>query len=430
MKKHIILIGFLAALLFSISSPCKATQNYFEDTVWVKKVPNFGSFDDVKFSKNDSLIVAHGYGTNIFFETKNGNEIKRILSYAPIHFFNNDENFVQIAPSNDRLEIYQTSNFKAIDTLEYKTDSIISILVSKDEKYVIGVIKDGFCAWDIKTKKILKTLNFPNEEYLRRIEIKIQNLCDNKIFLATFFKTYTHSYPPYNDYLIVSYNTYNYSDLDSINSKEGTGFCRISNNCEILAKNIRDSNFGIELINFNTGELFHKLPINGYSLTGIEFSPDDKYLVTSNASGANCMLVWKIENKEITYSYPEGSYYNIDISSNEKYIVSSTVDYLFLWNFKNVTSIIENNDENNFKIIYPNPTNNLAILEFEQNSSGNTTIELLNTQGILLKTIINKFLESGQQKIEINTTDIPSGNYYIAVKNENEQLLFKLIVNH
>ena len=392
MRKHLILLGFLAALLFANSSPCRAAQDYFEDTVWVKKVPNFGSIDDVKFSKNDSIIVAHGYGTNIFFETKNGNEITRILSYAPIQFFNNDENFVQIATSNDRLEIYQTSNFKAIDTLEYKTDSICSILVSNDENYAIGVIKNGFCVWDLKTKKIIKTVILPEEEYLRSIEITIQNLCDNKTFLASFFKTYTRSYPPYNDYLIVSYNTYNYSDLDSIDSKEGTGFCRISNNCEILAKNIRDSNYGVELLNFKTGELIQKLPIDGNSLTGMEFSPDDKYIVTSNGPDGNSLIVWNSETGEKAYIYPYGSYSNIDVSNNGKYIIASCGEYLFLINFKNETSIVENKDENNVKTIYPNPATGNVTIDFNIISTRKNSDWLIDLKGELIKSVFNGFL--------------------------------------
>ncbi len=422
------LIAAALLLLVLQSSSCKATQNYFEDTIWVKKVPNFGSFDDVRFSKNDSLIVAHGYGTNIFFETKNGNEIKRIISYAPIQFFNNDENFVQISPSNDRLEIYQTSNFKAIDTLEYKTDSIISILVSKDEKYVIGVLKDGFCAWDLKTHKILKTINFPEEEYLRSIECTVQNLCDNKTFLASFYKIYYNIYPPYEDILKISYNIYNYSDLDSINSIEGTGICRISNNCEILAKSTRDANYGVELINFKTGELIQKLPIDGKSITGIEFSPDDKYVLTSNGYVA-LMRIWDINKGIGIYDYKDGGYQNLDISKDGKLIITCIGEYLLLYPAKYGGTFVPEKGEV-LKVIYPNPSNNIAIIEFVQIISGNTKLELINTNGEIIKTFLNTFLETGYQKIEINTSDIPSGNYYIVVKNEKEQFLFQLIVVH
>ncbi len=428
MKKQIILIGFLAALLLTISSTCKAVQDYYEDTVWVKKVPNFGTIDNVQFSKNDSLIVARGYGTNIFFEAKNGNEIKRILSYAPIQFFNNDENFVQIAPSNDRLEIYQTSNFRAIDTLEFKTDSIISILVSKDEKYVIGVLKDGFCAWDLKTHKILKTITFPEEEYLRSMECTIQNLCDNNTFLASFFKIYTDPYPPYKDYKKISYNTYNYSTLDSISSIEGNGICRISNNCEILAKSSRDGNYGVELINFKTGELIQKLPIDGKSITGMEFSPDDKYVVTTNIYSA-LMRIWDINKGTGVHDYIDGGYGSLDISSDGKYIIASIVDILILYKANYGGTFVPEKNEI-FGTIYPNPTTNKAIIEYGQKISGNTKIELINTNGKIIKIIFNHFLEAGHQKIEIKTDDIPSGNYYIMVQSEKENIFFQLIINH
>ncbi|HPO62586.1 MAG TPA: T9SS type A sorting domain-containing protein [Candidatus Kapabacteria bacterium] len=429
MKKFFVFSLLIIIAAFLQSTTCKASQNYFEDTVWVKKVPNFGTIDNIQFSKNDSLIVARGYGTNIFFEAKNGNEIKRVLSYAPIQFFNNDENFVQIATSNDRLEIYQTSNFKAIDTLEYKTDSIISILVSKDEKYVIGVLKDGFCAWDLKTHKILKTITFPEEEYLRSMECTIQNLCDNNTFLASFFKIYTDPYPPYKDYKKISYNTYNYSDLDSISSKEGTGFCRLSNNCEILAKNISDSNFGVELINFNTGELIQKLPINGYSLTGMEFSPDDKYLITSNASGANSLIIWEIKNGKEVHRYWPSSYGCTNTSNNKLYITGAVANILRLFKSRyNVVSVPEK--EKITKIIYPNPTSGLATIEFELMKQSKVTIELLNIEGTVIKNLLSKFLDVGMQKIEIITYDISSGSYFLVVQSQQEKFIFQLIVSH
>jgi len=413
---------------FLQSSTCKAVQDYYEDTVWVKKVPNFGNIYDVKFSKNDSLIVGWGYGTNIFFEAKNGNEIKRILSYAPIQFFNNDENFVQIAPSNDRIEIYQTSNFKAIDTLEYKTDSIISILVSNDEKYVIGVLKDGFCAWDLKTHKILKTITFPEEEHLRSMECTIQNLCDNKTFLASFYKIYTDPYPPYKDYKKISYNTYKYLTLDSISSIEGNGICRISNNCEILAKSSRDGNYGVELINFKTGELIQKLPIDGISITGIEFSPDDKYVVTTNSYSA-LMRIWDVDKGTGVHDYIDGGYGNLDITSDGKYIIASILDILILYKANYGGTFIPEKKEID-KTIYPNPTNGNATIEFELKLSGLTTIELINTNGSNIKTILNTFLESGSQKLEFKTDDIPTGSYFLVIQSQKEKIVFQLIINH
>ena len=239
-------------------------------------------FYQVKFSNNDSIIVAHGYQVAIFYYTYTGEQIKGIPLNAEVHFFNNDENFLQLAPNRDRLIIYNARTFEAIDTLEYDTLSIGDIVISKDENYLSGAVTNGIRTWDLKSKKIITTKIFPIDKNLRKIEITLQALCDNQIFLASVYKEYYNEYPPYGTYLKIYYTTFNYSKIDSISSYDGTGFCRISNKCEILARNIWDSNYGVELINFKTGELINKLHIDGNSLTGIEFSPDDKYVVTSN----------------------------------------------------------------------------------------------------------------------------------------------------
>jgi len=414
---------------FLQSHTCKAVQDYFEDTVWVKKTDMLEGFFSVRFSNNDSIFVGHSNNVVIFYETISGKEIKRLSGFNEIFFINNDENFMQLAPSRDRLIIFNARNFEAIDTLEYDTLTIEDIIISKDENYVAGAVTNGIRTWNLKTKKIIKTVIFPKEEYLLETIITLESLCNNENFLASIFKRYYNPYSTNEKYKRF-YTTYKITTIDSISSYEGTGFCRISNNCGILAKNIWDSNYGVELINFKTGELIQKLPIDGNSLTGIEFSPDDKYVVTSNGPDGNSLIVWNSESGEKAYIYPYGSYSNIDVSNNGKYIIASCGEYLFLINFKNETSIVENDNGNNIKTIYPNPTTDLVTVEFELKLSGITTIELLETKGGHIKTILNKFVEAGQQKVEINTSDIQSGSYFIVVKSEQEKIVFQLIVNH
>ncbi len=430
MLQKMFLIAAALLLLVLQSSTCKAVQDYFEDTVWVKKTTQMEGFYQVKFSNTDSIIVAHSYQGAIFYNTYTGEEIKGIPFNAEVHFFNGDENFMQLAPSRDRLIIYNARNFEAIDTLEYDTLPVGDIVISKDENYVSGAVNNGIRTWNLKTKKIIKTVIFPAEEYLKETIITLESLCDNENFLASIFKRYYNPYPPNHEIYKRFYTTYSYLKIDSISSYEGTGFCRISNNCEILAKNIWDSDYGVDLINFKTGELKQKLPIDGNSLTGIEFSPDDKYVVTSNGPDGNSLIVWNTVSGEKAYSYFYGSYSNIDVSNNGKYIVSSTGKYLFLWNFKNETSIVENEVENNLKNIYPNPTNSIATIEFKLKNTGITKIELTNTQGDILKTILNKLLEAGIQKFEFKTDEIPSGTYFVVIQSEQEKIVFQLIVNH
>ncbi len=427
MKKQIILIGFLAALLLTISSTCKAVQDYFKDTVWMRKTDQSLGFYQVKFSNHDSIIVGHGYGMDIFYNTFTGEEIKRIPFNTEIHFFNNDENYMQLAPSRDRLVIYNTRTFEAVDTLEYDTLSIGNVEISKDENYIVGVVTGGIRVWSLKSKKILTTKIYPVEK--DQLEFSISQICitnDNSRIITSETRKF---YDGYEEYSTRRHNIYDFTKLDSIGSYANFTSYRLSNTNKYIAFKNKGDSYGIVIYNFITGEFVQKLLIDGTSITGIEFSPDDKYVVTSNGPFGNSLIISEIETGKEIHRYWPSSYDCVDVSNNSKFVLGAIGPYIRLFKSRyGIVSVPEKGEILN--IIYPNPTNSIATIEFTQNSSGNTIIELLSTHGILIKTIYKSFLEAGKQKIEINTSDIPSGNYFIVVKNNNEQLLFKLIVNH
>ncbi len=430
MRKHLILIGFLAALLFSISSPCKAVQDYTVDTIWTKTTDQISGFYQCKMSNTDSMIVAHGYAIAYVYKTLSGEQISRLPFNAEVHFFNQDKNFIQLAPSRDRLIVFETKEFKAIDTLEFDTLSIGDIAISKDELKVIGVVTYGFREWDLISKKILKTYIFPSEEYLEDFTISNVELnCDNKSFLATLSRTYIYPGSPSESKKVVYHGIYSIETLDSLDAFSDKGFYKLSNDCKMIAFKCMDKYNGVQIFNTITKELVQTLQINGPSLTGMEFSPDGKYIVTSNGTGTDALLVWDINTGKIVYQYLDGSYRNFDLTSDGKYIISSIGEHLLFYPAKyGETTVSEKNKI--LYTIYPNPTNGNATLEFYLKNSNNTTIDLINLNGILLKTFLNMFLESGQHKIEINTYNIPSGEYFVVVQSEQERFVFQLIVNH
>lgn len=384
----------------------------------------------VKFSNNDSLIVCHGYELSIFYNTFSGEEIKRIPFNTKVHFFKNDENYIQLAPSRDKLIIYRTEDFKAIDTLEYDSLSIGDIVISKDEKKVIGIVSNGLREWDLDKHNIIKTKFYKTEEYqtsLQAGQISITN--DNSKFIVTETREFLNPKDPENPYFSLRHNIYDVNNFDSIWTFIDKAAYRLSNTNKYIAFKRALTDYGVEIFDFNTGELVQKLFINGYSLTGIEFSPDDKYIVTSNGPGANCLLVWSIENGKEVHRYWPSSYECIDVSNNGLYVLGNVGNIMRLFKARFEASSVSLKEEIK-KIIYPNPSNNIAIIEYELKTSANLTINLINSEGSLFKTILNKFLESGNQKIEINTSDIPSGAYFIVVQTEQKKVVFQLIVNH
>ena len=119
----------------------------------------------------------------------------------------------------------------------------------------------------------------------------IQFLCDNRL-IGQYVKTYQNQNPPFNQYQIGSFTVYDFKTLDSIDNYTNSRGFRVSNTCKYLASATGDPDYGVEVYDFNTKLRLWKLPINGPSLTGIEFSPDDKYLVTSNGPGTDAIKIW------------------------------------------------------------------------------------------------------------------------------------------
>lgn len=75
--------------------------------------------------------------------------------------------------------------------------------------------------------------------------------------------------------------------------------------------------------------------------------------------------------------------------------------------------------------LYPNPTNDKTILEIK-GLNNNSDVLVYDLQGRILKTY--KF-NLGQDKLEIDASNLTKGIYYIKVKNSEKSLTKKLIVN-
>jgi len=430
MKKFFVLSLMIIIAAFLQSSPCKAKQDYYEDTVWVKKTDQLESFYQVKFSNNDSIIVGHSFGVDIFYETETGKEIKGISGNKEVFFINNDENFIRLNQERTVFEIYNTKTFQVIDSLESDGTLINEYAkydVSKDEKYLIAPIHKGFKIWDIQSKKILKTKIFPDEEKLIELKINIPNfICGNKKIIALVSKVYDDVYEPTT---IGYFAVWDFETLDSVDVYPNARWFRLSNNCKYIAYCVGNSELGVEIYELETKKLIQKLPIDGNSLTGIEFSPDDKYVVTSNGPDGNSLIISEVETGKEIHRYWPSSYDCIDVSNNSKFVLGAIGRYIRLFKARyEIVSVPEKNEI--LKTIYPNPATNTAIIEFEQKASANTKIELINTNGEIIKSVFNCFLESGEHTFHINTSDITTGSYFIVVQSQKEKIVFQLIIIH
>lgn len=419
---------FLIIFLLAFAMLEQATaQNYFQDTVWMRKTDQSAGMFQVKFSNNDSIIWAMGLENGLFFDAISGEEIKRLPGNNEVFFINNDS-FIKLNENSKKLEIFDVHTFQLIDTLENDGKSISKYAcISKDSKYYVSSTNDGLRVWDIGTKKIIK--NNIIEKNIDLLSWGTGHLwfnCDDTKIIVSIGKTYKNPDNPNNPITIGSITVFDFLTLDSIGEYASRGDYKISNMCKYIAYKAKDPTYGVEVYDFNTKELIWKLPINGPSLTGIEFSPDDKYLVTTSESGL--MRIWDIETGKGVYDYKDGGYGNLDISIDGKYITTSIGGYLFLYPAKwQGTPVVP--EENNPIIIYPNPTNGMVIINFTQQLPEITNINLNDINGVLIRNLFNNFLEPGPKMLDFDVSDLAIGSYFINVNNSHLSIFFKLIVN-
>ncbi len=415
MKKYFVLFIFLSAC-FSVYA-----DNYFQDTLWQKKTDQSEGFYMLKFSQNDSIIAGFGYENTIFYEAKTGNEINRINGYGYGFFINNDMQFIRVASGNKTIEILDTKSWDRIDTMQNDGLSIGKFDISSDSKFLISVIPKGIRIWDLITKKIIKTRIYPDEENMTDMGLSSPKFLLNNNIIVQMSKTYNipNSTPPQTktigDFIIL-----NLSNLDSIGSLGNHRYYVLSKNNKYIAYGTGDNNYGIEVYDFQTKKLLYKFPVNGLNVTGLEFTSDEKYLVT--ADQYNNMNTWDISNGKQTFEYINGCTSNFNISHNQKYIIWSCSRLLSLYNaYYTNTSVIDPTNTTN--TMYPNPTNgivtitNSCLLPQMHYSISNQSGQILNSSTI----------QNVNNQIQLNFSQYPSGTYYINLQCNQELTNYKII---
>ena len=68
---------------------------------------------------------------------------------------------------------------------------------------------------------------------------------------------------------------------------------------------------------------------------------------------------------------------------------------------------------------YPNPFNPLTNIEFTLEKAGHTTLEIYNTLGQLVTTLVDGQMSSGQHQISFNAEKYTSGIYFYKLTSGN-----------
>jgi hypothetical protein len=152
-----------------------------------------------------------------------------------------------------------------------------------------------------------------------------------------------------------------------------------------------------------------------------------------NLATAGC-YTFEIKDKYgdgINSGYGVGGYTIIDndstiiASSNGKYGLGEKKD------IKLVSSIGLNDVENNISSlnVYPNPVKDIATLDITLSENTNATIQVVDLMGRTVIDLGTKSFKAGQSSIELNTTNLSNGMYFVKINSNNGVATKKITVS-
>lgn len=79
---------------------------------------------------------------------------------------------------------------------------------------------------------------------------------------------------------------------------------------------------------------------------------------------------------------------------------------------------------------YPNPTTNVLNVDLNLITQSQTTIELVDLTGKIVKGISNSMLSSGKHLFQVETSDLSNGIYFISVNSNGKRSQYKISIKH
>ena len=135
---------------------------------------------------------------------------------------------------------------------------------------------------------------------------------------------------------------------------------------------------------------------------------------------------WRNLNTIAIIDVNKGNYeYNhLNVGANIIFYRIKQTDNDGVFYYSKVVMLKKNTTDNNYSV-YPNPVKNVLRIVSSQEKMNNTSATLLDLSGrVLLKQNLNSYVE------EINTTELPNGNYLLKITDDQKTTTKKIIINH
>jgi len=409
MKTKLLLLTLAAILLLSSS----AFAEY--DTLWTKYTHNISR---LMFNKDDSKILTHGSGGIIIFDTETGEQIEQLSGKG---IYNEDGSMI-VALRETNVDVYDAETYDLIKTIPLSFHGTYDVSLLPDNKTLIAA---GLGS--------INFVDFNSGELIHSIEMgDIQSWTYTKdskyIIAATWYPS-----PKFEYGTLIFFNTKTYEKDYQIKGK--TSHLRMSDDGTMLAfSNYYDDNIAVSIMDTDTKEIVGNID-DEIGVTDMRFSHDSKTLGISTMSNygspKNGIYIFDLSSfdviRKLVLTNSDGLYYsfsNLDYSYDNMYIVGSTGQRLVVFD-----NSINNIKDNSVPVrnVYPNPTTNLANLEFEVIVPTDILLTLTNSQGSEIDSIPFGYYYAGNNIIQYDCSKLSNGVYFLTLTGKSFKKTYKLM---
>lgn len=411
-------MAFLFAVI--LTNSLSYAGDFANDTVWTNQTYE-KSFSNLQFIKNDEIIVAQSSARSIFYDAIDGKEIKRIEGKHKPIFFDNDNKFLRLNNDDKIIEVFDANTFELLRNFESDENYVGAMSISVDGLRLISEVSNGLRVWDFETGKILRTKFFELDEKLKSVQIRYIKPVNNNLVIGLTVKNYKDKNT--NEQYFTKENiVYNDETLDSVSNYGDKGYIfSVSQNKKYIAYGTN----GVEIYSLETGKLISTIPINSLSLRGIEFSNDEKFIVTASTVSEDLLAIWSVETGKQLYEYTRASSSVFAISKNDKFIIKESGRLLIKYKITDQMLSVEYQNPN--IIIYPNPTNGSLEIKYNINKPDVFQYEITNINGQILSRNHLGFKNIGENTDVIQVESLARGNYNLRLYSTQENINFKFI---
>ncbi|MFH1049657.1 MAG: T9SS type A sorting domain-containing protein [bacterium] len=421
--KLFFLIAFL--LLSAGTNLYLLSQETQSDTAWVHWTHDITRLE---FSNDDSKILTVGSGGIIIFDTPTGVQLKQLPGYLDAEYSTDNSLIFAVRETPDSvnnifpyIDVIETSAYEKINTIKLPKifwEGMSRIAVSPDIQTIALVNENVLYLVDYPTGEIKKTL----------FSYESQEQISVKYFL--FSKDSQHLIFTGSDGKLRFLNVLTYQIDFKYDS--GYGYLIQSEDGSIIAFKTGISGSAVSIMNTQTHEIINSIPGNAGDVCGMAFSPDGQYLAVSWLSKLN-IEIYKIIDLIIFYSLifiingNSCCFPPMAITNNNDFLVGGGGPGIVLFNLK-TTGIIEPGEI--IDILYPNPTNNTLILNFNLPIPAQLGYNLYDITGNQISNLKSAFYNPGQIIENFSLGNLVNGSYFLKVESLQFNKTFKIIINN